>query len=152
MTPEQIEQAVRAALASGVTVDWRVYLFVAVIAFASRFLGAYMKRKGENFATKKDFAVLLEQTKQTSRATEEIRGKVSQRVWLAQAEIKYWKQQLAECYGPIYAYVRTDGELYKLWMDHKLQGMNSQILKMFRNHNIAIAEIITRKAHLVDGP
>jgi len=51
MTPEQIEQAVRAALASGVTVDWRVYLFVAVIAFASSFLGAYMKRKGENFAT-----------------------------------------------------------------------------------------------------
>src|SRR5712692_192027 len=114
MTPEQIEQAVRAALASGVTVDWRVYLFVAVIAFASSFLGAYMKRKGENLETKEDLAVLLEQTKQTARATEEIRGKVSQGVWLLeQAEFEYRKQQLAEFHGPIYAYVRTDGELYK---------------------------------------
>jgi hypothetical protein len=132
MTPEQIEQAVRDAMATGISFNWSMYVAIAAFTLLSGYLGAYFKRRGENFATKQDFEMLLAQTTQTAQATEEIRGKVSQGLWLSQAEFEYRKQQLAEFYGPIYAYLRTDQELYHLWIGGKIYGINLQILDMFR--------------------
>lgn len=62
-----------------VTLTWWTYLIFAVIAVLSTYVGAYLKKKGETFATKEDFNVLLAQVKKTNRATEQIKTAIARR-------------------------------------------------------------------------
>lgn len=148
----QIQEAVKQGITS--TAWWLSFIVMAVtiaVSCISAYLIAYGKRKGENFATKEDFNDLLDQVRRTTEATKQIEAKISQGTWVGQSELEYRKQQLEEFYGPIYARLKLSGELYRLWMDHKLQGVNKGIIDTFRRQNEEIKNIIATKAHLIDG-
>jgi len=61
------------------------YVIVPIIAFVGgwlgSFLGAYLKKKGENLATREDIDGLVEQVRAVTRATKEIEAKISDEVW-----------------------------------------------------------------------
>jgi hypothetical protein len=50
------------------------------------YLGAYLKRKGENLATHEDLTKLVEQVSAVTRATKEIETKISDEVWNRQRQ------------------------------------------------------------------
>ncbi|WP_309728131.1 hypothetical protein [Chamaesiphon sp. OTE_75_metabat_556] len=62
-----------------VTLTWGTYLVFALIAMLSAYLGAYLKKKGETYATREDFYMVLDQVKKTNRATEEIKTAIARR-------------------------------------------------------------------------
>jgi hypothetical protein len=113
-------------------------------------LVAYLRKKGEQFATKEDFRHLLSQTEQTTRLTESIKSQISAGAFVGQSELDFRKAQLADFYGPIYARLKLSSELYALWMDHKLKEINPNVIDLLRGQNDAIIDIITSRAHLID--
>lgn len=60
--------------------NYKFYLIllnlVIITSAVSFFAGSYLKRRGENYATKQDFEDILSQVKKTTTATEEIRTKI----------------------------------------------------------------------------
>ncbi|PUB79756.1 MAG: hypothetical protein DBO99_02800 [gamma proteobacterium symbiont of Ctena orbiculata] len=93
---ENIRTIVEAAVANGQSQDTPIeaYFFAVLVAAAASalgaFFGAYMKRKGENLATKEDFTNLLEQTKETTTVTERIKEHIA-----AQSKLKAKGQDVA---------------------------------------------------------
>ena len=67
------------------------------------------------------------------------------------ADLEYRERQLEEFYGPIYSYLESNKLIYPLWLDGKLKEVNYEIIKMFKAQNDRINEIITNKAHLIEG-
>jgi hypothetical protein len=55
-----------------------------VTAGCGAYLGSYLKKKGENFATHEDIGKLVEQMKAVTHATKEIEAKISDDVWARQ--------------------------------------------------------------------
>lgn len=84
MSPEQIEQIVSSAIKEGLEFPWWLYLSAVVTAFVGGFLGAYLKRKGENLATREDYESLLQQVKRTTQETESIKMELAKGSWLHQ--------------------------------------------------------------------
>src|SRR5437763_10539782 len=68
-----IHQAVRDGVSAA---TWTVMVLALGAAGIGAFAGAYLKRRGENLATKEDFDVLLQQLKAQTKATEEIKADV----------------------------------------------------------------------------
>jgi len=54
------------------------------------YFGAYLKKKGENTATKEDFNDLKEQTRQLTHTTKEIEAKIDDQVWNRQ---RHWEMK-----------------------------------------------------------
>jgi len=67
------------------------------------------------------------------------------------AELDYRQKQVEEFYGPIFSYLEANKVIYPLWLSGKLTEVNYEIIKMFKAQNDHITEIITNKAHLIDG-
>lgn len=78
---------------------WPTFLAMLAIAFITTFvasyLGAYAKKRGENFATKADFSDLVEQLKLTTAVAEEVKATVSHSDW-ASRELKLLLRQKLE--------------------------------------------------------
>jgi hypothetical protein len=73
MSPELLG-LIQQAVENGVTAASWVLLVLAIIGAAlGASLGSYLKRKGENYATKEDFAELLGQVRASTKAAEEAR-------------------------------------------------------------------------------
>jgi hypothetical protein len=152
----QVYAQIRQAVSQGITTSawWVSFIIMAVtiaISCICAYLIAYVKKKGEYVATKQAFEDLLAQVRETTEATKQIEAKISRATWVGQSELEYRKEQLEEFYGPIYARLKLSGELYRLWMDHKLQGVNEGIIDTFHRQNEEIKNIIFTKAHLIDG-
>jgi hypothetical protein len=80
MNPEAVRKMLQEVIQQQqVTLTWWTYLIFAVLAVLSTYLGAYLKKKGETFATREDFNVLLAQVKKTNRATEQIKTAIAKR-------------------------------------------------------------------------
>jgi hypothetical protein len=122
MDPELIkliQQAVRDGLALG---SWIFILLGLIAAGAGAFLGSYLKTKGEHLATKEDFNELLQQLKAQTKATEEIKGEISERVASATERLK---SELS-----VWAGFRND-VLKDMWTVHRavVDAMTSVILR-----------------------
>lgn len=74
----------RKVLAEGVTLDIWVYVLMVVALVVGSFGGAYLKRKGENWATKEDFETLLSQLRRTTEETEKIKSDIAKFNWVEQ--------------------------------------------------------------------
>ncbi len=59
-------------------------LATALVAGVGAFLGTYLKTKGQNLATREDLALIVEQLRLTTRATEEIKAKIGGTLWVEQ--------------------------------------------------------------------
>ena len=62
-----------------------IYVIAPIISFVGgglgAYLGAYLKKKGENLATREDIDDLVDQVKAVTKATKEIEAKISDEVW-----------------------------------------------------------------------
>jgi hypothetical protein len=88
MTPAEIELLIRRVLNEGVHLQGLVYVVLvgisALCGLAGSYLGAYAKKRGENLATKADFAELLRQVRLQTRETEEIKSEIAKTSWVHQ--------------------------------------------------------------------
>jgi hypothetical protein len=73
-----------------------VFVSSSVSAGAGAFLGSYLKKKGENLATKEDFGDLVKQVQAVTTATKEIENKLSHEVWNRQKQWKLKREVLFE--------------------------------------------------------
>jgi hypothetical protein len=69
---------------------------------------------------------------------------------VGEAEIRYREQQLAEFYGPLYAYMKGSEPIYNLWMAGKLRHVDEPLKARFREQNEYMLKIIGTRAHLID--
>jgi hypothetical protein len=72
-------------------------------AFGGSFLGAYLKKKGENLASKEDINDLVEQTKKLTQTTKEIEAKIGDEVWAGQ---RHWEMKRDAALGALESYQR----------------------------------------------
>lgn len=82
MTPEAIKSAVELAIQGKLTLLWWTYFFAFFATMLAAFIGAYIKVKAANFATKEDFMEALSQLK----SQEQVKAEVSHNSW----KIKEW--------------------------------------------------------------
>jgi hypothetical protein len=82
----------------GMLLDVGLVTFVSssLSAGAGAFLGSYLKKKGENLATKEDLGDLLKQVQAVTAATKEIEAKISNQVWDRQ---KQWEMKRDALYA-----------------------------------------------------
>jgi len=62
-------------------------ILVAVVGLFVLYLRSYVQEKGKNLATKEDFQKLLDQTRQLTSETEQIKARISHQLWDRQATI-----------------------------------------------------------------
>ncbi len=71
---------------------------------------------------------------------------------LLRSQIEFKERQLAEFYGPIYAYLKRGRPIYDLWTEGRLDEIEGDIEALFTTANDEIVHIILTKSHLVRGP
>ena len=59
---------------------------------------------------------------------------------LTETDLTFRLRQMEEFYGPIYASLKLNSQIYPLWRDQYLQEVNRDIINLFKQHN---DEIIT---------
>jgi hypothetical protein len=93
------------------------------------FLGAYLKKKGENLATREDLDKLVEQVRVVTQTTKEIEAKISSDVWTQQ---KHWEMkrdvlfdaakiivELDDCLVTLDSLRNMDDPDGEKWVEHK---------------------------------
>ncbi|MEM9771994.1 MAG: hypothetical protein AAF889_10455 [Cyanobacteria bacterium P01_D01_bin.73] len=70
---------------------------------------------------------------------------------LAEADLMFRQQQLGELYGPLYATLKLNSQLYPLWIDDKLSEVNQDVIDLFRQQNDEMVQLLKTKAHLIEG-
>lgn len=132
--------------------QWTDYLSIAFlqagITVLVWYFASYVKEKGKNLATREDIQEITDKIE--SIKTEYARA-LKAREMLGYSELEYRKQQLEQFYGPIYAYLKSNETLFHLWNGQRLTEINTDVIKILREQNEAIALILKSKAHLVDG-
>ncbi len=102
MTPDEIEKIVIRATNEGVNFPWWLYIMIFFSAFIGTYLASYLKKKGENTATKENYDSLLSQVEKTTIVTESIKSDLSSGNWLSQQswflKEKYYSLLLNELY------------------------------------------------------
>jgi hypothetical protein len=68
------------------------WVFTTIFAGAGAYLGSYLKKKGENIASKEDFDDLRMQTRELTAATKEIEAKIDDQVWNRQRQWEMKKE------------------------------------------------------------
>ena len=70
--------------------DLWFWVITAIVAGAGAYFGAYLKKKGENLATKEGLNDLIVQTAELTKTTKEIEASVSGRMWNQQ---RHWEMK-----------------------------------------------------------
>jgi hypothetical protein len=83
-------------------------LSIVVSAFVGGYLGGYMKKKGENLATKEDLDDLVNQGSAVTQATKAIEAKITDQVWNRQRQ---WEMKRDSLFAALQALGRVDDAL-----------------------------------------
>jgi hypothetical protein len=161
----QLYDLIGQAVAEGYT---RSTLYVVgttvVLGLASGYLLAFVRRKGENFATKQDFEFLKDQLEANTKLTEMIKQDLSKEYSLWQAHFDFKRKQIEEFYSPLLFLVQRKNWIQKQ-QDDRMQlslethhGQNPEwanILKSFSDDYILplraeIAEYFKTKSFLME--
>ena len=94
------------------TLDWYVYLILAIVTGLSGFFASYIKEKGKNFATKEDFNTLQEQLGKNTVLVESIKAELGEKTWVSQ-QIWVKKQEAYEAIFELLFHV-------KRYVDHQV--------------------------------
>lgn len=88
MNETQIAEIARLIVEGEILYSWRFYLIILALVLvataASSFLVPYFRTRGERYATKADFDGLLNELRETTKATEGIKQRISHGTWLKQ--------------------------------------------------------------------
>lgn len=93
-------------------------IVTAIIAGGSAYFGAYLKKKGENFATHEDIDKLVSQVAVVTQTTKEIEAKISSEVWDAQRRWELKKDtsiELVKQVGDLKVTFITLSAAHNLW-------------------------------------
>jgi len=71
---------------------------------------------------------------------------------IGRTQIEHRRTQLAEFYGPLYAYLKSSETIFNFWIHGKLSGINENIKARFREANEEMVHLIRTKIHLIDEP
>ncbi len=83
----------------------------AVGATVFGWLGAYVAVKARNFATHQDVDLLRTDLRANTEITKSVEQQFSRSDVLWRGELAFREQQLAELYGPIYGYIKSQIDL-----------------------------------------
>ena len=112
MSTEEAQRLLDILSSGELSFSWKTYVLVGLITLGGAYLGAYLRRRGENFATKQDLHDI-------TAIVEEIRARVSDESWQNQ---KFWEEKKT-------IYVELIKGLNKisdaLW-EHLLNGFDQQ--------------------------
>ena len=114
-------------------------------------LGAYVAVKGKNFATRADVEFLHTELRENTEIVKSVDQKFSRSEVLWRGELAFRQQQLAELYGPLYGLLKSQEEMYSLWMEGQMNEKNLDVKKLLSTHNERIRELMVSKAHLIEG-
>ena len=70
---------------------------------------------------------------------------------LAEADLDFRQRQLEELYGPLYATLKLNSQLYPIWMDGQLADVNRDVVELFKQQNDEAVHLLKTKAHLIEG-
>lgn len=70
---------------------------------------------------------------------------------LTETDLNFRQRQLEEFYGPIYASLKLNAEIYPLWVEGKITEVNQDVINLFEQQNKEITKILKTKMHLMDG-
>lgn len=100
--------------------DFWSYLAILFVSAIGTYLASYLKKKGENVATKEDFNGLLNQLKTNTEAVEDIKSQFNERNWVNQ---QIWLKK-QEAYSTIFMhllnikkYVTFQTNEFEAWQD-----------------------------------
>ena len=99
MSQEELKTLLEQTLSNGINLSHWAYVLIALVSMIGAYIGSYLKKRGENFATKQDFQQILERTSETTRITKHIEG-------LVQKEFEFIEHQLKIFYSPILGFSR----------------------------------------------
>ena len=94
MSQEELKTLLEQTLNNGINLSHWAYILIGLVSIIGAYVGSYLKKRGENFATKQDFQQILERTSETTRITKHIEG-------LVQKEFEFIEHQLKVFYSPI---------------------------------------------------
>jgi hypothetical protein len=104
--------------------NWRFYLALLGVAIISSavvaYAGAYLRKRGEAYATKADFAELLKQLKATTTAAEEAKTLISHADWSSREWKTIRRVKLEEILSSVYALENWVIQKLTHLMDNKL--------------------------------
>jgi hypothetical protein len=130
-----------------------VPLIVAALGVLFGYLGAYFSALGKIRADKQERRHLLNTLIDNTRAVKNVEATLRQAEFLGRRELEYREQQLAELYGPVYAYLKSQRDIYEMWhKDKMLSAINLKVKQLFAQQNAIVRGLIVSKAHLVDAP
>jgi hypothetical protein len=164
MDPSPYE-TIRQAVGGGISLDTIVIAtLVAVIGGINALILAFMKKKGESFATKTDVAFLQAQLKENTRLTETIKQDVTKEYSLWQSRFDFKRRQIDEFYGPLLFLIERANWIQQQ-RNHRMQlaldehgGQSDEwaaILRAFTNDYILpirseIADLLRAKSFLME--
>jgi len=116
MEIEEVRRLLENILSKGIHLDFGSYVTLAVITLIGAFVGAYIKKRGENYATKQDFQDILQQVKETTKATEEIKAAISEeqqsKRWEREDKVRFHEER-RKLYARFLALADQDREAFK---------------------------------------
>jgi hypothetical protein len=77
---------------------------------------------------------------------------IGQEEFLARRELEFRERQLAEFYGPVYGYLKSQKDIYDMWMGGLLEDRNFEVKQLFARQNAIVRDLIISKMHLIDSP
>ena len=121
MTPEEIKAAIDAAIGAKVILTYPQLVLFVLLSGIAAYVGAYLKKKGENLATTEDVRQLTEKVEEIkttySKQIEDYKQELSRRAQAAKVA-----EFLTEWSAPKSDYVKLNGYMMELslWLPHEL--------------------------------
>lgn len=121
------------------------------------YLGAYLKRKGENLATHEDIDKLVDQVRAVTQTTKEIEAKISSDVWTRQ---KQWEMKREVLFDAAKRFVELDDGLTSLdvllhmdnpdgeeWAEHRYKATSGwrDTMKRFDETKVLIGVVCSKE-------
>lgn len=103
MQVEQLRALIEDAVRAGLGYQWWVLVVAVVVATAGSYFGVYLGKKAEAKASREEFSTLLEQVRETTKETEEIKQLLSGKAWRGQ---KQWEAQ-EKYYGELLSHLHA---------------------------------------------
>jgi hypothetical protein len=115
------------------------------------YLGAYFGGLGKLQVEKQERDYLRRTLSDNTETVKSIEGRLNREDFLGRHELEFRERQLAEFYGPVYGYLKSQRDIYNMWMDGMLDEKNLEIKQLFAKQNAIVRDLIIRNVHLIDS-